>query len=455
MLDHHLLVRVIHLALVPGRQAGGRHAGGQLGQDVGSRLVGIDHAFEQGVGGHAIGAVQPGIGHLADGIEAGDVGLAVVVDHHAATGVVGRRDDGHRLPGDVDTDREAALINGREVLDDEIRRLVADVQIHAIRPEALHLVVDGAGDDVPRGQLGPLVKLRHEAAAVGTAQVGPFAAQRLGQQEVGVVRVEQAGGVELVELQVRHPAAGAPCHGDAVARADVRVGGVLVHLGGPAGGQRHEAGADHLDLLGVAIPDIGSQYLVARQTQLAGGDEIDRVEALHQLDVGVGAHLVDQGELHRLAGGVGRVEDAAMAVAPFPGQVIVGFPLGILFLIEGDPLLNEPLDGVAGVAGGELHHRRVAQPGAGVERVAHVGFDAVGLVEHGSDASLRIESGPLTDGPLAQNQDFGLVCQSQREGQTGGTAANDEYVAKVFNTCFHKYHWPGLRTGPMVAQGGL
>ena len=117
--------------------------------------------------------MQPGIGHLADGVEAGDVGLAVVVDHHAATGVVGRRDDGHRLLGDVDTDREAALINGREVLDDEIRRLVADVQIHAIRPEALHLVVDGAGDDVPRGQLGPLVKLRHEAAAVRAAQMGP------------------------------------------------------------------------------------------------------------------------------------------------------------------------------------------------------------------------------------------------------------------------------------------
>ena len=169
----------------------------------------------------------------------------------------------------------------------------------------------------------------------------------------------------------------------------------------------------------------------------------------------MGAYLIDQGELHRFAGGVRRVEDAAMAVTPFPGQVIVGFPLGILFLIEGNALLDQPLDGVAGVASGELHHRRVTQPGAGVERVAHMGFDAVGLVEHGSDASLRIESGPLTDGPLAQNQDFGLVCQSQREGQTGGTAANDQYVAKVFNTCFHKYHWPGLRTGPMVAQGGL
>jgi hypothetical protein len=104
VLDHHLLVRVIHLALVPGRQVGApRWWAAWPGCRL--RLVGIDHAFEQGVGGHAIGAVQPGIGHLADGIEAGDVGLAVVVDHHAATGVVGRRDDGHRLPGDVDTDR--------------------------------------------------------------------------------------------------------------------------------------------------------------------------------------------------------------------------------------------------------------------------------------------------------------------------------------------------------------
>ncbi|MNO74037.1 hypothetical protein D3C76_650220 [compost metagenome] len=455
VLDHHLLVRVIHLALVPGGQARRLHAGGQLGQDVGPRLMGVDHAFQQGVGGHAVGAVQPGVGHLADGVEAGDVGLAVVVDHHAATGVVGRRYYGHGLLGDVDADRKAALVDGREVLDDEIRRLVADIQIHAVGAEPLHLVVDGAGDYVPRRQFGPLVEVRHKAAAVGTAQIGPFPAQGFGQQEVGIIGVEQAGGVELVELQVRHPAAGAPRHGDAVPRAHVRVGGVLVHLGGAAGGQCHETGADHLDLLDVAVPDIGAEHPVARQVQLAGGDEVDRVEALHQADVGVGADLIDQGELHRLAGGVRRVEDAAMAVTPFSGQVIVGFPLGILFLIEGHALLDQPLDGVAGVAGGELHHGRVTQPGAGVERVAHMGFDAVGLVEHGSDASLRIESGPLTDGPLAQNQDFGLVCQSQREGQTGGTAANDQYVAKVFNTCFHKYHWPGLRTGPMVAQGGL
>lgn len=69
--------------------------------------------------------------------------------------------------------------------------------------------------------------------------------------------------------------------------------------------------------------------------------------------LGWGAHLIDQGELHRLAGGIGRVEDAAMAVAPFTGQVIVGFALGVLLLIEGNPLLDQPLDGFAGVAGGD------------------------------------------------------------------------------------------------------
>ena len=316
------------------------HAHGQLGHDVGSRLMGIDHALEQGVGGHAVGTVQTRVGHFANGIETGNVGLAIVVDHHATTGVVGRRDYGHRLPGDVDADRHAALVDGREVLDDEIRWLVADVQIHAVGTEAFHLVVDGAGDYVPRGQLGPFIELQHEAAAVGAAQIGTFPAQGFGQQEVGVIGVEQAGGVELVELQVRHPAAGAPRHGDTVTRTHVRVGGVLIHLGGTAGGQRHEAGADHFDLLGVAVPDVGAQHLVARQVQLAGGDKVDRVEALHQLDVGVGAHLIDQGELHRLAGGIGRVEDAAMAVAPFTGQVIVGLALGVLLLIEGNPLLD-------------------------------------------------------------------------------------------------------------------
>ncbi|MNV95733.1 hypothetical protein D3C71_1906590 [compost metagenome] len=119
---------------------------------------------------------------------------------------------------------------------DELGRLVADVQVHAVHTQALHLVVDGAGDDVARGQLGARVEALHEALAVGQLEQAAFAAHRLGDQEVLRLRVVQAGRVELVELQVADPAAGAPGHGDAVARRDIRVGGILINLGRSAGG---------------------------------------------------------------------------------------------------------------------------------------------------------------------------------------------------------------------------
>ncbi len=83
-------------------------------------------------------------------------------------------------------------------------------------------MVDGAGDDVARGQFAALVEARHEtlaqaAVGVGRVQGGAFAAQRLGDEEGTRVAVVQAGRMELHEFHVRHPAAGAPGHGDAVA----------------------------------------------------------------------------------------------------------------------------------------------------------------------------------------------------------------------------------------------
>ena len=108
-------------------------------------------------------------------------------------------------------------------------------------------MVDGAGHDVPRRQLGARVEPVHEAVAVGQQQLAAFAAHRLGDQERLGLAVVQAGGVELVELHVGDPAAGAPGHGDAVAGGAVRVAGVQVDLAGAAGGQHHGAGAEHLD----------------------------------------------------------------------------------------------------------------------------------------------------------------------------------------------------------------
>ena len=76
----------------------------------------------------------------------------MLIDHHAAAGVVRRRDDRDRLSGQIEAQRQQLLVDHREVLGDELRRLVADVQVYAVGAQALHFMVDGAGDDIARGQ---------------------------------------------------------------------------------------------------------------------------------------------------------------------------------------------------------------------------------------------------------------------------------------------------------------
>ena len=47
----------------------------------------------------------------------------------------------------------------------ELRLAVRDVEVDVIEAVALDLMVDGAGDDVARRQLGALVEVGHEALA--------------------------------------------------------------------------------------------------------------------------------------------------------------------------------------------------------------------------------------------------------------------------------------------------
>ncbi len=91
--------------------------------------------------------------------------------------------------------------------------------------------------------------------------------------------------MELVELHVGHPAAGAPGHGDAVAGGAVRVAGVEIGLAGAARGQHHEAGAEQLHLLGVMVEDVGAHAPVPRQEQLAVGDQVHGHPVLEYVDV--------------------------------------------------------------------------------------------------------------------------------------------------------------------------
>ena len=215
--DHHVLIGIHHLALVPVRDAHAFQGLIQHGADLVRAGAGEHQALEQRVAGQTVGAVQAGAAHLADREEPRHVGGAELIHQHAAAGVVRRWHHGDRLAGDVDAEALAAPGNGREVRLDELRRAVRDVQIHAVLTGALHLVVDGAGDDVSGRELAELMEAVHEALAVFQREHTAFAAHRFRDQKRLGVGVEQAGRVELVELHVADAATRPPGHGDAVA----------------------------------------------------------------------------------------------------------------------------------------------------------------------------------------------------------------------------------------------
>ena len=134
--------------------------------------------------------MQARLRHLADRVQARQVGPPGDVDQHAAAGVVRRRHDGDRLRRAVDAQLEQAGVDHREVVDDELRAEVRHVEPDVAEAEPLDLGVDRAGDDVARRELHPLVVARHEARAVRQQQVPALAAHRLGDEEV----LDLAGG---------------------------------------------------------------------------------------------------------------------------------------------------------------------------------------------------------------------------------------------------------------------
>ena len=129
---------------------------------------------------------------------------------------------------------------------------------------------------------------------------------------------------------------------------------------------------------------------------------------------------------HRVAGGVGGVDDAALAVAAFARQVEAQF--GGLVPRERHALLDQPFDRLAPVLDDEARGRLVAQAGAGDQGVVDVLVDAVARIEHGGDAALRPVAGAVADGALGDDGDAPRLRQVQGDGQAGQAAADDCYV---------------------------
>ncbi len=425
--DDHRFVCILHAAVIPARQC--RNEQARRGLDGLRGGAGKHHAFQQRVARQPVGAVQPGAGDFADGKQARQVGAPGQVGQHAAAGEVRGGHHRNRLLGDVDAQLQAVRQDVRKVLVQELRALVRDVQVHAVQAVALHFIVDGTGHHVARRQFGTRVVLGHEtrAAGLGRQQQAPaLAAHRFADQERLGMWVVQARGVKLDEFHVRHAAAGAPGGGNAVAGGGVGVGGVEVHLAGPARGQNGLRRAEGDDLVGGFVERIQPQAALAGQPQLGAGDHIDQRVLLEHRDARRGAHHLDQRFLHGRAGGIGDMRNAPGAVAALACQVQL-----LALQREGHAQAAQPADG----GGGVFHHEacgcQVAQAGTGHQRVFDVRGKAVVVGQHGGNTALRPAAGAVLQSALGDDSHPVRGRQVQGGGQAGQAAAHNQNVKVV------------------------
>ena len=295
----------------------------------------IDEAFEQGIAGESIGAMDAGAGDFAGGVEAGDGGSSVQIGGNAAHGVVGGGEDGAGLAVEVDAVSEAGGVDAGEAVFDEIGAAAGEVEQDVGSAVAFHFGDDGAGDDVAGGEVALRVIAFHEAFASEVEQAGAFAAEGFGEEEAGRAGDVEGGGVELDEFEVTDGGAGAPGHGDAVAGGDIGIGGVLKDAAETAGGEQDGAGAE-FDAAGVAFieGESAGDSAVGVEEEVGDGGEAE------ESDAGDGDGLVIEGTGDFAAGGIAvSVEDARAGVCAFAGEEKFG-----AFAVELDAPLDEFLD---------------------------------------------------------------------------------------------------------------
>ncbi len=115
-------------------------------------------------------------------------------------------------------------------------------------------------------------------------------------------------------------------HRHAVARGDVGIAGVEIHLARPPGGQQGDRGEESMDRQGIRIQYVGAETAIALGSPgPMSGQEIDRTMVLEKCDSGMGGGAVQQGLLDFAARGIPMVENPALGMPAFPGEVITEF----------------------------------------------------------------------------------------------------------------------------------
>ena len=87
-------------------------------------------------------------------MQAVEITPAVEIRNDPPAGIVGGWHDRYRFASHVEAEPQATLVDTGEMRSDEGLRFVADIKQDMVEAPAFHLGIDGACNDVPRGELG-------------------------------------------------------------------------------------------------------------------------------------------------------------------------------------------------------------------------------------------------------------------------------------------------------------
>ena len=163
------------------------------------------------------------------------------------------------------------------------------------------------------------------------AENRPFATHRFGNQERLGVRMIESRRMELHEFHVGYIGAGPPADRNSISGRNVGVAGVQVDLAGSTGRQHGELGAEGHHFPVLLVKDIGSEAAVGSHFLvecLGLGDQVDSDMVLVKGDVRMFECSLDQRSFDFPAGGILGMQDPAVTVPAFAGQVVllIGVP---------------------------------------------------------------------------------------------------------------------------------
>ncbi len=156
-------------------------------------------------------------GNFAHGIQAGQGGATIDIDHDTTHAVVGSWCDGQQILCQVEAVAAADSGDGGETRVHACSRQVTEIEVLVGSLFGEHLTENSAGDYIARGKFSLGMVSQHEAFPGMIVQVGALAAHGF-RDQVGIAIQNENGRVELHELKIgqccsRSPRQGQPIGG--------------------------------------------------------------------------------------------------------------------------------------------------------------------------------------------------------------------------------------------------